>query len=414
MPTATLVLTTIFDPVILDDYYSNFERYGHLDDVEVIVIPDRKTPAAAFGTCSRLARRGLKVACPELEQQEVFLKRIGLDPAAIPYNSDNRRNVGYLMALERQSDFLISIDDDNYCTPAEDYFGIHAEALLKRRPHTIAASESRFLNICDLLDITAAPVYPRGYPYFARHHTSAPRMAQGDARAMINAGLWLNDPDVDAITWLALHPSVRAFKNRSVVLHPSTWTPVNSQNTALLRELIPAYYFIRMGYSLGGLSVDRYGDIFSGYFALACAKHLGGTARFGTPIADHRRNSHNYLKDASIEWPAILLLEDVMAWLVDVQLSGSTCEDAYLALSYGLQDAVETFQGPAWTGASRGFFHQMGHLMRVWLSGCRTLTGSSVTSRFSRSEHEDLGNHDGVLGDRSVASIRGRDPDPLA
>jgi len=30
MPKATLVLTTIFDPVILDAYRRNFERYGHL------------------------------------------------------------------------------------------------------------------------------------------------------------------------------------------------------------------------------------------------------------------------------------------------------------------------------------------------------------------------------------------------
>lgn len=192
---------------------------------------------------------------------------------------------------------------------------------------------------------------------------------------MINAGLWLRDPDVDAITWLSLRPSVRSFKNQSIVLDAQTWSPVNSQNTALRWELLSSYYYIRMGYPIGGSTVDRYGDILSGYFALACAKHLGGTARFGTPIADHRRNNHNYMKDVSAEWPAILLLEDVLHWLVDAQLSGSSCHDTYLSLSHGLEEAVEKFQGPAWNEATRGFFHQMGYLMRAWLSASRTLAG---------------------------------------
>src|SRR5579871_1620346 len=125
MPTATLVLTTIADPKILEGYRDNFARHGHLDQVDVIVIPDRKTPSAAFETCEHLAQCGLKIICPTLDEQDCYLKRIGLSSDIIPYNSDNRRNVGYLMALERGSDFLISIDDDNYCQYDEDYFGAH-------------------------------------------------------------------------------------------------------------------------------------------------------------------------------------------------------------------------------------------------------------------------------------------------
>ncbi len=395
-----MVLTTIFDTVILENYYANFNRYGHLDDVEVIVIPDRKTPAAAFDTCARLAASGLKVICPLLAEQDDWLKRVGLDPAMIPYNSDNRRNVGFLMALERQSDFLISIDDDNFCTDEEDYFAAHADGLFRKQQHEAAASESRFLNICDLLESDAPCVYPRGYPYFARQRGPAPSTEKLPADVMMNAGLWLRHPDIDAITWLGLRPVVHAFKGKSLVLDRTTWAPVNSQNTALLRHLIPAYYFIRMGYSIGGMTVDRYGDIFSGYFALACAKHFGGTARFGTPIADHRRNSHNYMKDISCELPAIILLEDLLAWLIDAPLSGSTCLDAYESLSHVMEEAVERFQGSAWTGASRGFFHQMGHYMRRWLSACRSLDGSGPRLATERTTYEDLRHLDRALGDR--------------
>jgi hypothetical protein len=133
-----------------------------------------------------------------------------------------------------------------------------------------------------------------------------------------------------------------------------------------------------MGYPINGMPVDRYGDIFSGYFALACTKHLGGTARFGTPIADHRRNRHDYLRDATAEWHAIMLLEDVLCWLVQTQLEGSDCCEAYLSLASALEDAVEKFTGSIWTDASRGFFHQMAYLMRTWVSACRTIAAPNT------------------------------------
>jgi hypothetical protein len=414
MPKATLVLTTIFDPVILDAYRRNFERHGHLDELDVIAIPDRKTPAAAYETCTRLARQGLDVTCPSLEEQDAFLKRVGLPSGFIPYNSDNRRNVGFLMAWERGSDFLISIDDDNFCGDDEDYFDAHASVLFGRGPHPIAGDHSRFLNICDLLQMSAPSVFARGYPYFARHRSSAVRTSAGAAEIMINAGLWLQDPDVDAITWLGLRPQAKAFKNQSVVLDADTWSPVNSQNTAVRRDVLPAYYFIRMGYPLHGATVDRYGDIFSGYFALACAKHLGGSARFGTPIADHRRNSHNYLNDATAELPAIVLLEDILAWLIDVQLSGATGLEAYLSLSHALDEAAEKFQGRAWNDASRGYVHQMAHLMRVWISACRAIGGAETTCQPIRRHHENFGSYDGVLGDGTFERIGAADSERVA
>src|SRR5690348_11742546 len=97
-PTATLVFTTIFDPVLLDTYYENFKSFGHLDDVTVIVIPDRKTPHHAYVRCQEMNAKGLRTECPTLDEQETFLASIGLRPDIIPYDSDNRRNVGYLMA----------------------------------------------------------------------------------------------------------------------------------------------------------------------------------------------------------------------------------------------------------------------------------------------------------------------------
>lgn len=191
----------------------------------------------------------------------------------------------------------------------------------------------------------------------------------------MNAGLWLCDPDVDAITWLVSAPHVVGFKGDSVVLGRNTWSPVNTQNTALRREAVPSYYFVRMGYPVGGASIDRYGDIFSGYFAQACVKQVGGLVRAGTPVADHRRNSHNHLQDATREWPCILVLEDLLPWLAEVNLSGNSHLEAYLSLSHELDEVVEKIHGPVWNEATRGYFHQMSYYMRRWLGACKGILG---------------------------------------
>lgn len=373
---ASLVVTTIFEPLVLKQYYENFKRYGRLEQVQVILIPDRKTPASAWQICKELSVNGLRCQCPTLEEQQRYLRRIGLEPEMIPYDSDNRRNVGYLMALESGSDFLISIDDDNYCLESGDYLAEHAIVTALPADQQVADSATGFLNICAMLDWnTPIKPYPRGFPYAARHKDEAWQIKNEPANVHINAGLWLLDPDVDAITWLVSLPQVKSFRGDSLVLGKDSWAPVNTQNTALRREVIPSYYFIRMGYPISGTTIDRYGDIFSGYFAQACAKHLGGAVRFGTPIVEHRRNSHNYMKDAGREWACILLLEDLLPWLHDVRLEGKSYLDSYLSLSYLLEAAVEHFQGAIWSDSARGYFHQVAYHMRAWLKGCRTVLG---------------------------------------
>jgi hypothetical protein len=126
-----------------------------------------------------------------------------------------------------------------------------------------------------------------------------------------------------------------------------------------------------MGYPLAGIPIDRYGDIFSGYFVQACVRYLGHSVRFGTPVADHRRNSHNYMNDAANEWACIMVLEDLLPWLThEVKLEGKTCAEAYVALSYALEECVEKLSGRIWTDATRGYFHQMGYCMREWVKAC--------------------------------------------
>jgi len=375
--TASIVLTTINDPVILEDYYRNFAAHGQLDQVQVFVIPDKKTPSSIFERAAALSSRGLKVTCPSLDEQDSYLRRIGFSPQLIPYNSDNRRNVGYLMALESGADFMISIDDDNFCLLDKDFFGGHKVVCDDFVTGTIVNSSTEWYNVCNLLELDRpVTTYARGFPYQFRHCSETVQSVQGQARVLVNAGLWLKDPDVDGISWLVNPVHSVRFKGRSVILGAHAWSPINSQNTALHRDAIVCYYFVRMGYSLAGIPIDRYGDIFSGYFLEACVRHMGHAVRFGTPIADHRRNSHNYMNDAANEWACIMVLEDLLPWLTnEAALEGGTFSDTYLSLSYVLEEGIEKTSGRIWTDATRGYFHQMGYCMRQWVKACRVISG---------------------------------------
>jgi len=195
---AAVVLTTIHVPELLEGYRDNFERYGHLDDVTVYVIPDRKTPREANYCIESLRKRGLKVEFPDLGEQTVFLDSVGLPIDFVPCDSDQRRNVGYLMALAGGCEFMVSLDDDNFCIPHFDFLANHE---LGPRVNGCCTTGG-WHNPCDALGFHPQ-TFARGFPYFARNGPSNHKMKPGIALVRANSGLWFGDPDIDAITWLA-------------------------------------------------------------------------------------------------------------------------------------------------------------------------------------------------------------------
>ncbi|MEA2343266.1 MAG: hypothetical protein QOF63_1435 [Thermoanaerobaculia bacterium] len=363
-----IVVTTIFEPNFLDGYVANLRRFGR-ENVEIIVIIDRKTPASVAERC---AHYGL--TCPTLAEQETFLARFPALAPRIPYDSDNRRNVGFLMALDRGAELLISIDDDNYCLDDVDFVGEHMAA---GTTIEIAETESDdgWINICSLLDSsTKDDIFPRGFPYFARRksrtisdETSKP------APVAINVGLWLSDPDVDAMTRLVQAPHIASAKNRSLRLGRNTWTPINTQNTAIVRGAIPAYYYVRMGFSLGGLRIDRYGDILSGYLIQKCVKTRGNAIRIGSPIADHRRTPHNLFKDLYHELAGMVLLEDLLPWFVELTIGSGSYAEMYAEVAEALEAKSRSMRGFVWDDGGRDFLVDTAANMRAWLDAVRTI-----------------------------------------
>ena len=320
---AAVVLTTIHDcSKLITALYDNLRFYEHLGEVELIIIPDVKTPVQPRDTCDELRLHGFQSRWFNLEEQDQFIRSLDVLPDFIKRNSDHRRNVGYLFALAEGFDFVISLDDDNYPMPQYDFFREHS--IVCEGPGHYNLSTDNWYNVCELLVIDDYPDrYVRGFPYFARTGKKADTRWFDMAKVRINEGLWQGEPDFDAITWLAAPCKSDAIIDH-VVMGRNTWAPINSQNTAVHRDLIPAYYFAR---SL------RYGDIMQGYLVQAVAKKMGWVARFGAPVVDHRRNSHNYLADVAAEINDIQILEELLPRLTSWDLKGSIVSDIYLDLA---------------------------------------------------------------------------------
>src|SRR5512134_955009 len=81
-----IVCTTIFEPRFLEGYLDNLERHGRRESVEMFVIIDRKTPATVGEACADARRRGFRVHCPTLDEQETWLAKFPTMRDRIPYD----------------------------------------------------------------------------------------------------------------------------------------------------------------------------------------------------------------------------------------------------------------------------------------------------------------------------------------
>jgi hypothetical protein len=284
-----LVTTTINVPRVLE-HHVELARASE-DAVSIIVAGDRKTPAEAADFCRHLGIEYLGV-----DEQERFLVDFPALARALPWNSVQRRDVALLKAYADGADVIVTIDDDNYPL-ADDFFSAHRIVGEWHRLPTLV-SDSVWLNVCDLLDdADGQRFFHRGFP-LDRRWDSAPARVEGtrDAVLAVNAGLWLGDPDVDALT--RVYRMVEATRvapqlETSVVLGEGHWSPFDSQNTALSRAALRGYFL--------SPDVGRMDDIWASYLTLRSAQHLGECVAFGAPLVRQERNPHDYWRDFDLE-----------------------------------------------------------------------------------------------------------------
>jgi len=363
-----IVLTTIHVPHLLEGYAKNFEEYSH-KDVEFIVIGDLKTPKEAGKLTSRIRKRGFEAEYFDIPKQEKWLQQFPALKPIIPYNSDNRRNIGYLIAAERGAEMIVSIDDDNYVRE-EDYLAGHQIVGTTQTLKT-AKSSNNWFNVCSMLKTEPnRTIYPRGFPYSKRWKDDC-QFTASTGRVVINAGLWLGDPDVDAITNLSEPIKTVAMDSEQVMLAPGTFAPINTQNTAFHRDVLPCYYYIRMGTQIDGYTLDRYGDIWCGLFAKKVIDRIGDRVAFGHPLTDHRRNVHDLFKDLQNELWGMILTDKLVRVIESVHLKETTYSRAYIELAEHLRIIIS--RSHEFNEDIKTYFFQIIDAMKVWVNVCNKI-----------------------------------------
>ena len=71
-----IVFTTIHHPAILRDLYENIHRHGHLEEVKVWVVGDRKTPSSAAALAAEISALGLETVYFGVDEQDAWGKPI--------------------------------------------------------------------------------------------------------------------------------------------------------------------------------------------------------------------------------------------------------------------------------------------------------------------------------------------------
>jgi len=370
-----IVVTTIGVPKdLLYGYARHFNTCGH-DNVTILIIGDLHTPEAENRELvNKLKREGVKTEYWDVSAQEEWLKRFPALKEFIPYNSDSRRNIGYLIAAERGAEVIITIDDDNYVKPDSDFIASHSIVGTKQVVKTVR-SDNGWFNICCLLEVTPpVTIYPRGFPYSKRTESAVHWIGDTERRVVLNLGLWTGDPDVDAVTRLTLPVKSIGLKMDRVMLAQGTFSPINTQNTAFHRDILPCAYYIPMGASIQGAMLDRYGDIWFGLFAKKVIDHMNDGVTVGVPATIHRRNPHNLLRDLQNELWGMIATEYLVEALEAINLTATTYAAAYMELAKKLRDSVGSMS--ELPNGFREYFVNVTYGMEVWAEVSSKILGA--------------------------------------
>ena len=369
----SIVITTINVPTIIEDIRRNVSKFNHKDIVDVIIIGDMKTPHLKVKQLiNNMKGNEITVDYFDIERQQKWLNEFPKLANMVPYNSDNRRNLGYLISAENNADVIISMDDDNFPVISSDLIGGHS-VVSNTVELPSMESENGWFNICSLLKNNLnMEIYPRGFPYSERFKGNNISIKNKKAKIAINLGLWNNTPDIDAITHLSMPVKIIGFKEmQKVILPKGVWSPINSQNTAVSKRALPSYYFLSMECKINGLKLDRYGDIWQGYFAKKIIDDLGEGVSVGTPVVSHDRNMHDYLTDLKAEFWGVLLTERIVTWLRQVDIDKSSYIGAYFDLAEKISKDKNIISGEL--KEVNDYLEKLSGYMQIWANVCEKL-----------------------------------------
>jgi len=331
MKKIALVTTTIFIPKLLEGYALNFKKFNW-KNVFFVIAGDKKTPEEINKFCEDLQSKfGYETYYLDIKKQNDLNEKLA---EYIPYNTLARRNFGMLFAYKEGADIIITIDDDNFV--GENNYLYYHSIVGERVELKCLGTDTGWYNVCEVLkEEKNRYFFHRGFPIDKRKATNVIEVSLKKCRIVANEGLWLNSPDVDAVALLNYGElNVIGFNSflfgDNFALEKGTWCPINTQNTAILREALPSFFL--------NPQQLRYDDIWAGFILRKIADYIGDYISYGEPIVIHKRNTHNYIKDLENEIDGMKRTPQLIEELRKIDL---TCK-SYLDCTYELIEKLSS------------------------------------------------------------------------
>lgn len=288
-----LVITSISGPnAVLSSHAEGSLKAG----IDFIVIGDRKSPKDfSLAGCDywSIARQ---------RRSDFLLAR------SLPEGHYSRKNLGYLLAMERGAEIIIETDDDNF--PLEGFWS-------QRVPWVRAFDllDAGWVNVYPYF--TDARIWPRGFPLECVTRPTPPigSLVERDCHCPIQQGLANLNPDVDAVYRLIMPLPVSFGSHLKLALGKKTWSPFNSQNTTWFKAAFPLMY-------IPSFCSFRMCDIWRSFVALRICWANDWRLLFHGPTVWQERNEHNLLRDFQDEIPGYLNNTRMCDILTDLEIKG--------------------------------------------------------------------------------------------
>lgn len=350
-----IVTTTINFPTFLYDFEINLiNSEQRSEEINFIVVGDKKTPEEVQRFCENQSFEGLNVEYWDPESQDSYLEEfceLDLVGTVIPEGDIRCRNFGFLRALKVGSDIIVSLDDDNYPIQGIDWLGTLLRAFEEKEGYHEVASQNNIINPCNVLDYEGY-VYSRGYPFGAWYSDSfSSYIASGKRRIMMHQMLWTNKPDIDSWSNLCYpQTKVKGFRvpegyvglmEPKLVAREGQYFPVDTQSLAFRKEL--AVFHALYQEPLFGLPSHRYDDIWAGLICQKLINHNGDGASFGAPLMEHRRNKHDFVKDLQTEIIGASLNHRMWQVIMDMELTTKGYKEGFREIADKLPLGFENY-----------------------------------------------------------------------
>jgi len=224
----------------------------------------------------------------------------------LPTGHYSRKNLGYLIAMQKGEECIYETDDDN--APNEFWH------LREKKTKALIAEKSPWVNA--YRHFSNENIWPRGF--LLDRITNAESMPNHNGNlyeliAPIQQGLADVSPDVDAIWRLTQDREFYFERKDSIALQQGSWCPFNTQSTWWWKEAFPLLY-------LPSYCSFRMTDIWKSFIAQRCLWEMGCKVVFHAAEVNQERNFHNLMKDFEAEVPGYTQNEKLTVVLEDAKL----------------------------------------------------------------------------------------------